>query len=160
VPRDPAETTKKGYITLPYVGHVSEAIDCTIHQAGVAVHLRPFNTIRGHLVHPKDKIKKGDKAGLVYQVKCADCSATYVGETERKLTKRIAEHHKSSSPIGHHMSWNKHPFSDDEVSILHQETNWFRRGMAEAIHIHILKLYHIRLQKIFWRVLSLFVVKD
>jgi len=117
------------------VGPVSQAIARTIRKAGVTVHLRPYNTIRASLVHPKDKVPKGEKAGLVYQVKCGDCSASYVGETERKLNQRISEHHRSSSPIGHHLEWNHHSFSDSEVSILHQESDWFRRGVAEAIHI-------------------------
>ena len=136
VPREPTESSYRGYITLPYVGPVSQAVARTIRKAGVAVHLRPYNTIRGSLVHPKDKLDKKDKAGLVYHIKCADCSATYVGETERKLGKRMTEHHKPSSPIGHHLEWNRHTFSDKEVSILHQESDWFRRGVAEAIHIH------------------------
>ena len=135
VPCEPQQTVRKGYVTLPYVGPVSQAIARTIRKAGVQVHLRPFNTIRSSLVHPKDKVPKEDKAGLVYQVKCGDCSATYVGETERKLKQRITEHHKSSSPIGHHLQWNQHSFSNSDVSILHQENDWFRRGVAEAIHI-------------------------
>ena len=33
------------------------------------------------------------------------------------------------------MDYNKHSISDDSVSILHKESDWFRRGVAEAIHI-------------------------
>ena len=29
----------------------------------------------------------------------------------------------------------RHSFSEDDVSVKHQEANWFRRGVAEAIHI-------------------------
>ena len=133
--KDTQDTRTKGYISLPYVGHCSDAVARTIRKAGVAVHLRPYNTIRSRLVHPKDKITKEEKAGLVYHVKCGDCDATYVGETERNLKKRINEHHRSSSPIGQHMDQRRHSFSSEGVSILHQETDWFRRGVAESIHI-------------------------
>ena len=99
------------------------------------VHLKPFNTIRGHLVHPKDKIAKGDKAGVVYHIKCDSCDSHYIGETERKLRKRIQEHHRSSSPVGQHNQEMRHSFSEQEVAVLHQESDWFRRGVAESIHI-------------------------
>ena len=133
--KDPANTVK-GSITLPYVGNMSEAIARIMRKAGITVHLRPFNTLRSKLFHPKDKVEKSNRSGVVYHVKCPCCNSNYVGETERNIRKRMKEHHRSSSPVGHHMEFHKHSFSDDtDVSILHQETGWFRRGVAEAIHI-------------------------
>ena len=99
------------------------------------MHLRPHNTLRSRLVHPKDKVTNDEKAGLVYHVKCGDCSSNYVGETERNLKKRISEHHRASSPIGLHMDQHRHSFSEEGVSVLHQESDWFRRGVIESIHI-------------------------
>ena len=137
VPRDPMETRKKGHITLPYVGHVTEAIARTIRKAGIAVHLKLYNSIRQHLVHPKDKVTKQDKAGAIYHIKCGDCAEDYVGETERQLKHRLSEHHaKRSSPMYEHTTQVEHSFSLEEVSILHQEPDWFKRGVAEAINIH------------------------
>ncbi len=114
---------------------MTDAICRIIRKAGVKVHIKPYNIIRGHLVHPKDKVKKYDKTGVVYQIQCSDCDSSYVGETERSLKKRISEHQRSSSPVGAHMIERHHSFSEKEVSIGHQEGNWFRRGVAEAIHI-------------------------
>ena len=135
VPTDPSKSKQKGSITLPYVGHTSDAVARILRKSGVTVHLKPFNTLRSHLVHPKDKVPLEERAGLVYYIKCGDCSASYVGETERKLHKRIKEHRRTTSPVGHHLEYNKHSFQKDNVKVLHQETNWFRRGVAEAIHI-------------------------
>ena len=99
------------------------------------VHLKPYNTLRSYLVHPKDKVELTERAGLVYYIQCGGCNASYVGETERNLQKRIKEHHRTTSPVGHHLNYNKHPFNNDNVKVLHQESDWFRRGVAEAIHI-------------------------
>ena len=99
------------------------------------VHLRPYNTIRSKLVHPKDKIPKEETSGVVYHIQCEGCHSTYMGETERRLSKRVSEHHRSSSPVGQHSEERGHSFSNESVRILHKETNWFRRGVAEAIHI-------------------------
>ena len=137
--KTPAPASKdrniRGSITLPYVGNVSNAIARVMRKEGIQVHLKPHNTIRSHLVHPKDKIPKDDKAGVVYHLKCNDCESHYIGETERKLRKRIHEHHRSSSPVGQHTKDTHHTFSEKEVSVLHQEQDWFRRGVAEAIYI-------------------------
>ena len=141
-PREPTEDgynrperSHKGSVSIPYVGPMSEAIARNLRKAGVAVHMKPCNTIRQRLVHPKDKLPLLDQSGAVYKIKCDDCDAVYVGETERVLEVRVKEHHRSSSPVGHHMDYNKHSISNDSVSILHKESDWFRRGVAEAIHI-------------------------
>ena len=135
VPTDPSQSRKRGHITLPYVGHVSNAIARCVRKTGIAVHMKPYNTIRRHLVHPKDKVPTLEQSGVVYQMQCADCPASYVGETERNLRKRVNEHHRSSSPVGHHLDFNTHKLADPEVSILHREPDWFKRGVAEAIHV-------------------------
>ena len=33
-----------------------------------------------------------EKSGLVYQISCCDCDATYIGETGRSITTRKREH--------------------------------------------------------------------
>ena len=119
VANNQSNTESKGSVILPYVGHMSDNIARLMHKAGVQVHLRPFNTIRSHLVHPKDKVKKEEKAGVVYKIKCNECEATYIGETERTLRKRITEHHRHNSPVGHHMQYRKHSFTSDDVSMVH-----------------------------------------
>ena len=130
-----ADRTFKGSVSLPYVGPVSEAVARYIRKAGVQVHLRPTNTIRAKLVHPKDKVDRLDQAGVVYKIQCNDCPDVYVGETERRLNARYKEHHRSSSPVGLHMEQRRHSMDESSVSVLHREVDWFRRGVAEAVQI-------------------------
>ena len=142
---DPEATRTKGHITLPYVGPMSNSVARVIRKAGVAVHMRPYNTIRSQLVQPKDKVALEDKAGVVYQIQCGDCPASYVGETERCLGKRVKEHsyQGSKSAYEEHCKRHKHSINpagkvkiqDSQVAVLHQEPDWFKRGVAESIHI-------------------------
>ena len=53
--------------------------------------MKPHQTLRIILVHPKDKGKT--KEG-VYTINCKNCSKKYVGETKRMLTQRVKEHKK------------------------------------------------------------------
>ena len=80
--------------------------------------------------------RKGEKCEVVYHIKCSDCTATYVGETGRALRERVAEHQKKAdSHMKQHLIQARHSFSDEGVSILHQEPDYFKRGVAEAIYI-------------------------
>ena len=65
-----------------YVKGVSEHIRRVMSKFKVQVFFKPVNTLRQLLVRPKDPLDKERVIGLVYQIKCSDCDAFYVGETE------------------------------------------------------------------------------
>ena len=126
----------KGHVTLPYIGGVTEPISRLIRKTGVAAHAKPHTTIRSILVAPKDKDHPQDKCGVVYQRTCQDCEeASYIGETERALKQRLKEHLKDSSPVGHHMGYNKHKVDSQNIRIVDRDSRWFQRGVREAIQI-------------------------
>ena len=70
-------------------------------------------------------------------MQCGECDSHYVGETERQLKIRVNEHQKrKSSHVFQHLKQHEHTFSSTEdVSVLHTESDWFKRGVAESIHI-------------------------
>ena len=125
----------KGHVTLPYVGGVTEALVRKIRKAGVSAHVRPQNTIRSHLVRPKDQEDNVKRCGVVYSITCDNCDSEYIGETERALTKRLSEHRRESSPVAQHMGNQQHSFKEKDVKIVDRESRWFERGVREAIHI-------------------------
>ena len=51
----------------------------TKHRVGTVV--KPQTTVRQVLVHPKDKVEKQKKAGVVYKIPCSQCEKVYIGET-------------------------------------------------------------------------------
>ena len=84
----------KGHATVPYIGGATEPISRLIRKTGVAAHAKNHTTIRSILVAHKDKDNHQDKRGVVYQLTCHDCEASYIGETERSLKQRLKEHQK------------------------------------------------------------------
>ena len=52
-----------------------------MHQYNGQVFFKPVNTLRQLLVRPKDPLEKERVIRPVYQIKCQDCEASYVGET-------------------------------------------------------------------------------
>ena len=102
------KTHVAGHVTLPYIEGVTEAISRKLHQQGVVTHAVPFDTIRKRLKSPKDKNSISNMCGVVYQLECSEWGENYIGETERPLKKRLNEHHRDSSPVGHHLSYSGH----------------------------------------------------
>ena len=130
-PRNTDRDRAKGHVTEG----VTEPISRLIRKTGVAAHAKPHTTIRSILVAPKDKDHPQDKCGVVYQLTCQDCEASYIVETERALKQRLKEHLKDSSPVGHHMGYNKHKVDSQNIGIVDRDSRWFQRGVREAIQI-------------------------
>ena len=142
--------TNKGLVVLPYVKNVSEALRRIFGTHGIQTCFRPTRTLRQTLVAPKDKTTKEQKCGVVYHIQCAGqnnrgpCTENYIGETERSLKTRFAEHKRPSSTTSEvsqhiHIESPGHTVSLDKVQILDTEQDYFVRGVKEAIYIRALK---------------------
>ena len=68
--------------------------------------LRPYNirvahkpiTILPHvLTNVKDREQPNDRQGAIYKINCADCPATYIGETGRNLKIRLTDHKRATN---------------------------------------------------------------
>ena len=116
-------------------GHKTVTMGVVYRCPNITAHAKPHTTIRSILVAPKDKDNPQDKCGVVYQLTCHDCEASYIGETERALKQRLKEHHKDSSPVGHHMGYNNHELDSQNIRIVDRDSRWFQRGVREAIEI-------------------------
>ena len=84
-----------------------------------------------------------DKKNVVYQVKCQNCPANYIGESSRTTKIRMKEHTKDienkriKNHIYTHERDNKdHKFNMTEVNILMQETQTRPRKFVEGIFSH------------------------
>ena len=89
----------------------------------------------------KDKTIKEHKNNLVYEYKCQDCQATYIGETARRFSERIKDHcgRDQNSHILRHSIEKSHkaPVKDD-FSIIYnnrQLSNYYVRATVESLLI-------------------------
>ncbi len=82
-------------VVLPYAQGFSEKLCCIFKKHQVNVALKPANSIRRTLVAPKDKSPPQQVCGIVYQIGCVDCKASYIGESGRQLITRLTEHKRS-----------------------------------------------------------------
>ena len=125
-------------IGLPYIRGLSEELQRIFKDHGVSTFHKPVNTLRSLLVRPKDPTKTEDQCGVVYNVLCSSCDDSYVGETARKMGKRLEEHKKSDkeSALLEHINTSGHNISLDDVSILAREPRFGARKIKEALEIY------------------------
>ena len=90
-------TLQQPTATIPYIKSTSEIISRILRPYNICVAHKPITTLRHILTNVKDKEQPYDRQGTVYKINCADCQATYIGETGRKdKTNHIAEHHRQT----------------------------------------------------------------
>ena len=84
-------------VIIPYIKGLSERIRTELNKFNICTMFKPHNTLRNILVKPKDRTDKMNQAGIIYHIKCEDCSEDYIGETERMT--------RDSQNIGENIVW-------------------------------------------------------
>ena len=90
-------------------------------------------------MHPKDKVPRDNKSGIIYSFQCNNiaCNEEYIGETARTLGERHKEHLKQSSPIYAHEQKTGHTTTDTSFNITGREDQWQARTIKECTFIRV-----------------------
>ena len=80
---------------IPYIQGTSERISRILRSFNISVAHKPTVTLKNTLTNVKDPTDTKTRIETVYKVTCAECLATYIGETGRTLDCRIKEHKRS-----------------------------------------------------------------
>ena len=151
------ENQSKGMVVIPYVKGLSEAVSRVFKKHRVSTAMRPFQTIKNMIVHPKDKQSTSEKAEIIYKIPCKNCEQVYIGESGRKFGIRLGEHIKDcecnvksaytkatrklsettmeKGAITDHQNVNNHEIDWEGAKILERESDWRMRKTKEAIRI-------------------------
>ena len=120
--RSDTDDDNKVIATIPYVKGTSERIARILRPPDITFAHKPSTTLRDVLTKVKDPSPINLRAGAVYKIPCAECPASYVGETGRTLECRIEEHNCSianedtrNNIAVHHMS-TKHQMNCEEAA--------------------------------------------
>ena len=155
-PPIPKLTVEKSpvYCVLPFLGQksvsirnkISRLITNSYPQVSLRVIFRPSNTI-GQWFKYKDCIPDALQSSVVYEYKCSRCNATYIGQTKRQLTVRIAEHQGKSyrtglpiskpsfSAIRNCCEASGHKINKNDFSVLFAANDDTTRLLAESLLI-------------------------
>src|SRR5580765_4877079 len=141
VGRDEKEKSNR-FIAVPYIKNLSEFVCNSFRGTEFAAGYKCFNRLNRFIKVHKDITPTECNNNVIYKIHCKDCTASYVGQTKRQLKTRIHEHkinirqHTSNqSVVSQHITDYKHNMDWDNVKILDHETNYYKRLIAETIHI-------------------------
>ena len=131
---------------IPYVRCVSDAIrHIILTPLKIRVCYRPHHTLRRLLSRPRDTVPDLQKSGVVYRIPCTSCSASYIGQSGRRLEERVEEHKKAvaaadfdSSALAEHAWKRGHPVDWASVEAMSIAHNLRTRVVREAFAIRSL----------------------
>lgn len=98
-PTDKDEDAERIFLEVPFAGKSTRKFIQDVK--GIAKELKPTAKIIAvsrppmavrHFFQNKDPIRKDLQSNIVYQLSCSSCSATYIGETTRQMSRRLKEH--------------------------------------------------------------------
>ena len=120
---------------------MSDRIKSALKSRNISTYFKALSTLKGKLVHVKDKTPKEKRSNLVYGTTCGtrDCNASYVGQTKQSQTASLEQHEKpniiqaQSLTVCNHILETDHSIGMENTFILDNEEQWHRREIKEAI---------------------------
>ena len=86
-------------VVIPYIQGVSERLQRVYKKYYIQTAIKPVNTLKSLLVHPKDKIDQLQTCECVYEIPCKNCKKSCVGETGRAFGIGLNEHRKEAEQM-------------------------------------------------------------
>ena len=140
VPLD-VEEMQKLYTSLPHVENLTDKL-CRLF-SGSNLKIARFSLVNNSIffTNKKDKTPLLSKSDVVYQLTCNECKLPYIGQSSTTLKQRISLHKSDSRlrpqrcSLASHVQENGHTMDYDNVRVLEEERNWFKRSFLEMCHI-------------------------
>ena len=136
------EPSTKEYAVLLYIRGLTEALKRLLKHYGIKVISKPLRTFNQMLPSPKHRPSEEKQTNVIYQIKCADCSWKYIGETGRSLETGKKEHIRNvkkckvGSNIAKH-AWDNDHAIDFANSKIIDRANFRHRGTLKSWHTAI-----------------------
>lgn len=102
-----------GHVNLPYINGITEALRRILQKQNIRVTTKPFTTLQRIFPTPKHQVPPEQRINVVYNIPCADCSWSYVGETGRSFGTRKKEHIRNVKNCKKGSNIAKHAWDND-----------------------------------------------
>src|SRR5436190_6639905 len=129
------------YSNIPYFLNISDKFKHIMKNTNITMSYTGMNKLNPFIKVQKDKLTTDQHSNVVYKISCADCGASYVGQTRRLLLTKIKEHrsHISRNTLQKSVITNHrltgHEFKWEEVEVLDREPILNKRLTSEMIFI-------------------------
>lgn len=129
-------------LPIPYISGLFEKLKPAFKQINIDIVGQAFNTLKQILFsNLKDKIPELQQSNVIYKIKC-ECNQVYVGQTIRKLEKRLYDHkyhlrnqNGAHSALCQHAAQMNHTPNWEEVEIVTKHSKKRVLDVLEMIEI-------------------------
>lgn len=139
--RENKNPRKLAYVTIPYIGNISNELNKLFRNTNIKLAFRTNNTLKLKLESEKTKTSTYSNAG-VYKISCEECDKFYIGQTGRNFAIRFKEHTRNcesnQSTFFAHLRNEKHKTEniDNAMRILHRVSKGPIMNILEEIEIY------------------------
>ena len=140
--KTPRSVFLKNKIVLPFIKHLTPKISHILHKHNTIPIFQSINKFNKLITLGKDRLDKMHTSGIVYHIKCQDCTSSYIGMSKRKLKTRTNEHIRAvkqcseNSALATHVDNTGHKIDFEKVNILDTEKNFYKRSFSEMLNIY------------------------
>lgn len=124
---------------LPYIRGTTDKISKILRKQKINTTFTTNRKIGDILGKPKDRVPLENQG--VYEIPCKGCERTYIGQTNRRIAVRAAEHKNdvrnktTTSSLTEHVLATGHAIDFENTKTLAKHTNLTARIIREAIEI-------------------------
>jgi len=140
-PGEEVSTERRKSVKIPWIPKIGPKLRKVYKNNGVDVIFTSTPNLGKILCNHKYPLPPNSRPG-VYKVSCGCGSATYVGETKKKVSTRIREHERDvfhgrwdKSGLSEHARSCSSDFKFDQSETIALESNYKRRKIREALEI-------------------------
>lgn len=136
-----AEEIQKIYTSLPHIENLTDKLCRLFSDSNLKI--ARFSLVNNSIffTNKKDKTPLLSKSDVVYQLTCNGCKLPYIGQTSTTLKQRISLHKSDSRlrpqrcSLASHVHETGHTMDYENVKVLEEERNMFKRSFLEMCHI-------------------------
>lgn len=134
------EENRTNKVILPYIKGTTDKISKTLKKHNIRTIFNTDRKIHNMFRTPQQKITN-DTTG-VYEIPCADCNRTYVGQSNRRIHERMWEHIRSvkkgdnTSALSQHLNSTGHNIAFEQTKTIATIANTSERKIRETIEIY------------------------
>ena len=128
---------QKNIIKLAYIPNIFNSVARTLRKYIFLIISYNNNNLSCIIKKGKYDIKNSNLTNVVYKIDCTVCDVSYIGETKRRIFKRMEGHLKDikkklDKPISNHCKL-LHKMDFTNVAILHTKPDYRTRKISEVV---------------------------
>lgn len=128
-------------ISVPYCPVFTNSLKQHLRRHNIELVTTTTSTLKSEICNYKDRHPQHENSGI-YSIGCNDCDQIYIGQTRRRIEKRVKEHIRytkngqvEKSGVAEHMQQHRHTIDTNNIKVIRTVRNDYHLDAFESLHI-------------------------